>query len=217
MSDIKFACPQCQQHIQAEAGYSGMEIACPSCGGRMLVPQLATAQSSPSPPVPPLAPAGTACPACGAALAPQAILCTQCGYNLRTGQRLPTRSPAGRPAAARAPATGRAAAKGDSKWYATPYPYLGLVAVVVLTFYLLGQSIPVMKLAFALTALLYVVTARIIVVVVAFKDSIGKGFLCLCIEIYTIYYVFKESESGFLKALYGLVLLMWLLFYTIKP
>jgi Zn finger protein HypA/HybF involved in hydrogenase expression len=33
MPDIKFACPHCQQHIQAPEGYAGREIACPSCGG----------------------------------------------------------------------------------------------------------------------------------------------------------------------------------------
>jgi hypothetical protein len=33
MPDIKFACPHCQQHIQAPEGCAGMEIASPSCGG----------------------------------------------------------------------------------------------------------------------------------------------------------------------------------------
>jgi len=38
MSDIRFACPRCQQHIQAETSYAGVEIACPSCHAKMIVP-----------------------------------------------------------------------------------------------------------------------------------------------------------------------------------
>ncbi len=46
MSDIKFSCPHCDQHIQCEPGYAGMEIGCPRCGGRLVVP----GQVAPPPP-----------------------------------------------------------------------------------------------------------------------------------------------------------------------
>jgi hypothetical protein len=58
MSDIKFSCPQCQQHIQAEEGYAGMEISCPVCNARMLVP--GTRPAPAQAPVPVLASAGSA-------------------------------------------------------------------------------------------------------------------------------------------------------------
>ena len=37
MADIKFSCPHCQQHIQAESGYAGLQINCPACQGSLLV------------------------------------------------------------------------------------------------------------------------------------------------------------------------------------
>jgi DNA-directed RNA polymerase subunit RPC12/RpoP len=51
MSEFKFACPQCQQHIQADLGYVGMEIACPTCSTRIIVPQPFGMQAPPPPPV----------------------------------------------------------------------------------------------------------------------------------------------------------------------
>ena len=49
MSDIRFACPFCNQHIVCDAGYSGLSIDCPSCANKMIVPRLsATAPGHPS-------------------------------------------------------------------------------------------------------------------------------------------------------------------------
>jgi hypothetical protein len=50
MSEFKFACPNCQQNIQATPEYSGMQINCPSCQTPMIVPQ--------APGAPPPAPHG---------------------------------------------------------------------------------------------------------------------------------------------------------------
>jgi hypothetical protein len=40
MSEIKFACPHCRQHIACDSGYASLDIECPSCGGMMVVPRL---------------------------------------------------------------------------------------------------------------------------------------------------------------------------------
>jgi DNA-directed RNA polymerase subunit RPC12/RpoP len=40
MTEFKFPCPHCSQHIQATEAYAGMQIACPSCQGVLLVPAL---------------------------------------------------------------------------------------------------------------------------------------------------------------------------------
>ena len=59
MSEIKFACPHCRQHIACSAEYADLIIACPACGQPMTVPILsATDPAHPdlllvaSPPVP---------------------------------------------------------------------------------------------------------------------------------------------------------------------
>ena len=39
MSDYKFNCPHCQQHLSAEASMIGMEVDCPTCANRFIVPE----------------------------------------------------------------------------------------------------------------------------------------------------------------------------------
>jgi len=46
MSEIKFACPHCQQHIACDAGYVDMCIVCPSCGKPMVVPVLTASEGT---------------------------------------------------------------------------------------------------------------------------------------------------------------------------
>src|SRR5437868_4328799 len=129
MSDIRFACPRCQQHIQAEPSYAGIEIACPACNAQMVVPGQPIVPIIAAPLVPVPVPAGPAassaggCPACGAALARGTVLCTRCGYNLVSKQRVG--------AGVTTPAAGRSKARatdsGEAKWYATAYPYIGVL------------------------------------------------------------------------------------------
>jgi hypothetical protein len=42
MSDVKFACPYCLQHIGCDAGYCGERIDCPGCGQEIFIPQRST-------------------------------------------------------------------------------------------------------------------------------------------------------------------------------
>jgi hypothetical protein len=219
MSDIKFSCPSCQQHIQCEQGYAGMEIACPSCHAKMVVPGSISApapapapglrmsaSAPPPPPTPPPAPAATGrtCPSCGNPVAPAAIMCIKCGTNLRTGQKM---TAPGRPGARVSAPAGAA-----GPWYKTPYPYLGGYLVILAVLYFLGQSSPDMKLLFLLGLGLYLIGSHIIVTVFAFiDDGAFKGFLCLCIGIYTIYYVLKESQRGYLKVMYAIAFVIGLL------
>jgi DNA-directed RNA polymerase subunit RPC12/RpoP len=61
MSEIKFACPHCSQHIACDEDYANAQIKCPGCGKPMTVPRLTPHQagsfplvvaSSPPPPRP---------------------------------------------------------------------------------------------------------------------------------------------------------------------
>jgi DNA-directed RNA polymerase subunit RPC12/RpoP len=205
MSDIKFSCPQCQQHIQAEQGYAGMEISCPACNARMVVPGRPVAI-----PPPPPAVAGTACPSCGARLAPGAMLCTSCGYNVRTGQRLPPRPVASKPAAR------PAAAPHGADWFRTPYPYLAMFVAGMSVLFFFARSNEAALLPYLGVSVLYVFTVHIVVLVCAFRASIGQGFLCLCIPIYAVYFVFKQSESSMLMAFYAVAILLELSLYAFK-
>lgn len=77
MSEFKIACPNCQQHIACDESYAGLQISCPTCGAPMKLPGERIAAAAPSE-------ASGACPKCEAPLARDAVLCTHCGYNLRT-------------------------------------------------------------------------------------------------------------------------------------
>jgi hypothetical protein len=46
MSEIKFACPHCGQHIACDRDYVDMCIVCPTCGKPMEVPRLSAAEAS---------------------------------------------------------------------------------------------------------------------------------------------------------------------------
>ncbi len=129
-------------------------------------------------------------------------MCVKCGTNLKTGQKV---SRPGMPGVS-ARTTMVAAAAGPTVWYKTAYPYLGAYFAVLALLYFLGKDDPLMKLGCILGVLLYILVAKIVVTVFAFKDDgMGKGFLCLCIDIYTVYYVFKVSERQLSKLLYGIV------------
>jgi len=129
-----------------------------------------------------------------------AVLCTQCGYNLVTKQGLV----AGQPAAPSKPVANR----WETPWYKTAYPYVAALIVVLAILYFLGRGTPAVMLAFVGVAALYSLAAHIIVVVAAFKEGVGTGFLTLCIPIYALYFVFKVQDNDTLKIIYGVAVLI---------
>lgn len=40
MNELKFSCPQCQQHLQCDEQFSGREIQCPSCHHLIRIPPI---------------------------------------------------------------------------------------------------------------------------------------------------------------------------------
>lgn len=79
MSELKFTCPECTQRIACDASYGGAELECPTCTAKIVVP---SASGEPG-----------ACPGCGQALRPDTAICTACGFNLISGERLQTETP----------------------------------------------------------------------------------------------------------------------------
>ena len=128
-------------------------------------------------------------------------MCTNCGYNLVTRQR----TVAGRPAALGRPRV----QSGEAPFYLTPWPYLGVVAVLVGVFYFLGRQNSAFNAGIALVLLLYMLITTILVLVAAFRDSVATGFMTLCIPLYVFYFVFKVNENDTLKVLYGFNILIY--------
>lgn len=67
MSEFKFTCPHCQQHLSADSSMVGTEVACPTCSGRLIVPEPPTSQHRVTPP---RSEVGGTCPYCRAEITP---------------------------------------------------------------------------------------------------------------------------------------------------
>lgn len=65
MRDFKFTCPNCQQRLSADSSMVGTEVVCPTCSGRLIVPEPPTAKSSDS-----RTEVGGTCPYCRAEIFP---------------------------------------------------------------------------------------------------------------------------------------------------
>ncbi len=50
MSDIKFSCPQCGQHITCDPHWMGHQLSCPACQNQITVPQVPVAAPRPAAP-----------------------------------------------------------------------------------------------------------------------------------------------------------------------
>ena len=100
------------------------------------------------------------------------------------------------------------APSGESPWYKTAPPYIGVVVLLLMGLYFGGRTNPPMMLAFTSVLVVYCLGVHIIVVVSAFRESVGQGFLTLCIPLYALYYVYKVSESSTLQLLYSFAVII---------
>jgi predicted Zn finger-like uncharacterized protein len=94
--------PECRTALQlAAAPVPGAKVRCPRCGTTF---EPAAVAAPPAPDTLALAPEPERrCPECQAVLAPNAVLCVNCGFDLRTGKKLegPKKEKTRRPRAAR--------------------------------------------------------------------------------------------------------------------
>lgn len=201
MDDLKFSCPQCQQHIECDPGYAGLEIACPACNNNLVVPGEAVSAPAVAP--------GVACPGCGTSLTPEAKLCTECGYDLVTGQRLQMQTqsaPPPRPGAF-PPAPAPTRKKPLASEGLNPNIVAGVIVLVLGVLYALARSNPEMALVYVAVQGIYSLVIAVMVLIKAFQESTGTGFMTLCIPCYILYFVYGLSESPMLKALFSVSLL----------
>ena len=100
---ITAQCGSCEKKFKANDTLAGKRVKCPQCGGAITIPAAEPAASpgsmsslldeesvpaTPAPkPKPKPAPSGPRkCPACSAELTAGAVLCVNCGHDLRTGK-----------------------------------------------------------------------------------------------------------------------------------
>jgi hypothetical protein len=212
MADIKFACPACQQHLQAEPAYAGLEINCPSCHNKMVVPgtpipravpvaapapayAIASAPAYAAPPPPthaaPPASASVNCPSCGTPLSRGAAICNHCGYNLSTGKR-PIAGPSG----------ARRKSGGSGQSSTIPWIFIGIYLPTMGALAYSSRGNTTVLLAVGGVAFLYTIVIAVITLIAAFKESTGTGFLTLCLPFFVLYFVYVVNENKTLKILF---------------
>ncbi len=85
-ADIEYRCPHCRTKLCSPADLAGAACSCPDCEKDLNVPTRTSRLSlgRKREDAPDLA--GRRCPSCGSEVAPAAILCVNCGIDLRTGE-----------------------------------------------------------------------------------------------------------------------------------
>src|SRR5687768_13030899 len=109
---ITFACERCGKAHKVDERFGGRRAACKGCGVINRIPEVsnvsageaaaATVAGEVLPPIPaarPMTPVRAlpvdGCPSCGSALPGGSYFCTDCGFNLKTGQKVVVAIPVG--------------------------------------------------------------------------------------------------------------------------
>ena len=93
MPDISFACPSCNQGLEAPEDMEGQAVECPACRKTMTVPGLEDGSDpgAVESPVEAAKPeAIQACPGCKSDMAVDAVLCLNCGFHTKLGKKINT-------------------------------------------------------------------------------------------------------------------------------
>jgi hypothetical protein len=190
---IKFSCPGCGQHIECDAGIAGTQVHCPVCQVAMVVPGTALTATLPPPST------GPVCPGCGAALATGAVLCTSCGMNLRTGKRIQPQTTPSFP--------GQRRAVNSSSRLSGSNTIIVAVLVVFAALFGMGFMNPTFALAYLVLQGIFSIVVGIMILVCAFREGAGQGFLTLCVPCYVLYFVYGRCDSPLIKILFSISIL----------
>lgn len=148
------------------------------------------------------------CPSCGTPIPVDAVVCMGCGFNSDLGRRMGEAQYEEAPSASRTTAsgkqsTGRASSRstggagfmsGGKEWLAGAIP-----AAIFLVLFLVAKSNPDTAIIFHGLQSLFGIGVGLCLLVTAFGESAGQGFLCLCVPFYALYFVYGRQESVLLK------------------
>jgi hypothetical protein len=153
------------------------------------------------------------CPSCGNPIPAGAVLCMRCGYNRQLGTRM------GAPTVAQAEPSGGgavAALGGVGSLLKKPWLAGAVPAVFFLVLFAMAKSNQDLAPAYLVLQGVFGLVVAILVLVKAFCQGVGTGFLCLCVPCYVIYFVFSDqNDNVLLKWVYGAVLLSSVLGYSL--
>lgn len=138
------------------------------------------------------------CPNCGSGINAGSRICVQCGHNIGTGRSIKTK----------VESVPKEQKRNDRRGIDISGPLavalnptlLGSIAMVVFSVMaLIGASNPAVFGAFVLMLTAYGFAVGVWTIVAAFMDSFVNGLLCMFIWIYSLYWVYAESDSPYLQ------------------
>ncbi len=159
------------------------------------------------------------CPGCGCGVPTDAVICTECGYDRRTGRTIgeesspPTDSASqhiGRTIIARKSSS--TAAVGAAPFWQTGW-FFGVGSLVFfVAFYVAASQNTALAAAFQIAQTVYSLAASIWLLVVAFQESAAQGCLCLfTCGFYSLYYGFVRQDNMHLKFALGVSIVVTVL------
>lgn len=148
----------------------------------------------------PAAASSFACPSCGSPMQAGSIICVNCGYNVQTGQALTVK-------VKKAPKE-RAELSGAAAMLLSP-AVIGLAVLAIIGgLYAMTWGDPdQVIIPYALSSI-FSLGVSITVLVFAFRESVGTGFLTLCVPCYILYFVFAVCDNGLVKGLFGVSIIL---------
>jgi hypothetical protein len=235
---IRINCP-CGKSLNVRDDLAGKVVKCPGCGKPIQVKAGGGPASAPSQPA--AAAAATeerrrmhdlfdeegfsdqvaaVCPACRAEMGAGAVLCTKCGYNTQTGERLVSHKTAGvdidhgtlalqkakRDMADADQMQKDLLSKAGMPWWALALVLFMISSGLTIAVLVVNASRRVdedftlnpLALFFTLAATgfyLISVGALLLIIVHAFKEDTLKGVLCLFVPLYILYYVITHWSA----------------------
>lgn len=139
------------------------------------------------------------CPGCGGPLDPGAVICTRCGYDVHKGKQLKVR---------KVKAKGKGGGRPRSAAFVLSPGGVGLILLLLFgLLYWLAWHDDLGALVYAAIAGTFGFVVVIMVLVFAFRESIGQGFLTLCVPCYVLYFVYGICDNAWIKVLFAVYLI----------
>ena len=137
------------------------------------------------------------CTSCGNPMADSDVICMNCGFNTKSGLAMPVK-------VKKAPRDGSSTSEKATAMLRSPFIVSMAIMVIIGTLLVIvyaSGSVEV-ALALALFVSVFLIATTIFVLVLAFMEGVGQGFLTLCIPFYIIYFVFFVTDNQWARWLF---------------
>ena len=148
------------------------------------------------------------CGGCNMPLDRGVVVCTRCGYNMSTGRRAPAPKVVAAAKPKKAPKSRSESRSAAATEVGTVVGALGVGLPVLILggLFLMAMQNPEGALLYFAVQGLYAVVVAILVLVAAFRHSVGTGFMTLCVPFFALYFVYSVNQSPGLKLMFTISL-----------